>query len=119
MKKYSEILKALREDNDLNQTDVANIIGTTQQQYSKYENENAEISVKALIELAEFYDVSTDFLLGRVEYSANIKKLENYLSSNKEMSKMLSNIQNLSNNSKKFVFEYVELQILKEKQNKH
>lgn len=115
VKNYSEIIRGLREDRDLKQSEVATIIKTTQQQYSKYENENAEIPVKALIDLAEYYKVSTDYLLGRVAYSANIKELETFLSNNTAMAKMLSEIQTLSTESQQAVFEYVKLQTLKEK----
>ena len=46
-------LKDLREDRDLTQTEVANLLNTTQQQYSKYENGVQEIPVHHLITLAK------------------------------------------------------------------
>ena len=45
MKSYYERLRELREDRDLKQSDVANILNTTQQVYSRYENGNAEFKV--------------------------------------------------------------------------
>ena len=57
-------IKDLREDNDLSQAEVAKIIKTTQQQYSKIELGKADINAEKLILLAKFYGVSTDYILG-------------------------------------------------------
>ena len=57
-------IRALREDNDYSQTIIAKVIKTTQQQYSKIENGIADISGEKMILLAEFYHVSTDYILG-------------------------------------------------------
>ena len=57
-------IRDLREDKDLSQTEVAKIIQTTQQQYSKIETGKADISGEKLILLAEYYNVSTDYILG-------------------------------------------------------
>lgn len=57
-------LKDLREDADLKQADVAELLQTTQQQYSKYERGIQEIPARHLITLAKFYKTSVDYLLG-------------------------------------------------------
>ena len=57
-------IKDLREDRDLSQKEIAQIIQTTQQQYSKIETGKADISGGKLILLAEFYNVSADYILG-------------------------------------------------------
>ena len=57
-------IRNLREDRDLSQADIAKVIQTTQQQYSKIETGKADISGEKLIRLAEFYNVSTDYILG-------------------------------------------------------
>ena len=57
-------IKELREDRDLSQSDVAKIIKTTQQQYSKIEIGKSDISGEKLKLLAAFYNVSTDYILG-------------------------------------------------------
>ncbi len=56
-------LKDLREDNDLTQKKVADILGISQTTYSRYENGILDIPSKVLIQLAKFYNVSIDFLL--------------------------------------------------------
>ena len=64
MNEYCNILKALREDRDLSQKEVANYLGTTQQVYSRYETGVNEIPVRQLIKLCELYNVSADYVLG-------------------------------------------------------
>ena len=58
-------LKDLREDMDLTQADIAKILNTTQQQYSKYEIGIRLIPIDKLNKLADFYKTSTDYILGR------------------------------------------------------
>ena len=57
-------LKEIREDRDYKQSDIAKILGTTQQQYSKYELGIQLISVERLVKLAKFYNTSVDYLIG-------------------------------------------------------
>ena len=58
-------LRDLREDRHLTQAAVGKLLGTTQQQYYKYEKGIQEIPAHHLITLADFYHVSVDYLLGR------------------------------------------------------
>lgn len=57
-------LRDLREDADLNQTQVAKFLGMSQTGYSKYETEENDIPTQVLIKLAAFYKTSTDYILG-------------------------------------------------------
>jgi transcriptional regulator with XRE-family HTH domain len=57
-------IRDLREDRDLSQAQIAKIIKTTQQQYSKIETGRADISGEKLCLLAKFYNVSADYILG-------------------------------------------------------
>lgn len=57
-------IRDLREDNDLKQSEVAKIINTTQQQYSKIENGKSEITAEKLIQLSILYRTTTDYILG-------------------------------------------------------
>ena len=63
MKEYYEILRELREDNDLKQSQIAAVLGTTQQVYSRYENGINELPVRHLRTLCENYGVSADSVL--------------------------------------------------------
>ena len=57
-------LRDLREDADLNQTQVAQYLGMSQTGYSKYETGENDIPTQVLIRLARLYRTSTDYLLG-------------------------------------------------------
>ena len=63
-----ERLRDLREDADLTQKEVGTILNTTQQQYAKYELGVQEIPTHHLIRLAEYYDVSIDYIVGRLDW---------------------------------------------------
>ena len=64
MKSYAQILRELREDHDLTQAEVAKVLGTTQQVYSRYENGTNELPLRHLRTLCQFYHVSADYVLG-------------------------------------------------------
>lgn len=61
---YIERIKALRQDADLNQTQVAHAIHVAQTTYSDYEKGKVRIPVECLIELAKFYDVDLNYIAG-------------------------------------------------------
>ena len=67
-------IRDLREDRDLSQADIAKVIQTTQQQYSKIETGKADISGEKLIRLAEFYNISADYILGLSKEPRPLKK---------------------------------------------
>ena len=60
-------LRDLREDKDLNQTQIAKELGMSQTGYSKYETGENDIPTAILIKLANFYNVSIDYLLGQTD----------------------------------------------------
>ena len=60
-------LRELREDKDLNQTQVARELGMSQTGYSKYETGENDVPTAVLIKLARFYGVSVDYILGETE----------------------------------------------------
>ena len=64
---YYPRLKDLREDHDLKQKEVAAVLGIDQRVYSNYETGKREIPLHLLIELAEYYQTSTDYLVGRTD----------------------------------------------------
>ena len=57
-------LKDLREDNDLIQKQVAQVLGISQQYYSEYEKGNRTIPISHLITLAKYYGTSIDYMVG-------------------------------------------------------
>ena len=62
---YFQRIGDLREDSDRKQVEVAKYLGVTQSTYSSYERDDINIPVEALIKLADLYDVSLDYLVGR------------------------------------------------------
>lgn len=60
---YIERLRALREDNDLTQSRVAEYLGTSQTMYARYERGANELPIRHFIELCRLYNVSADTLL--------------------------------------------------------
>ena len=61
---YLEKMRGLREDNDLTQTQVAQVLGTSQTMYARYERGANEMPIHHLVTLCKFYNVSADYLLG-------------------------------------------------------
>ena len=57
-------LRDLREDKDMNQTQIAKIIGTSQSYYAQYENGKRDIPFSRIVLLAKYYNVSIDYIAG-------------------------------------------------------
>ncbi|WP_448904398.1 helix-turn-helix domain-containing protein [Eubacterium sp.] len=58
-------LRDLREDNDITQNQIASILNVKQNTYSQYENGKREVPIDVLWKLADYYNVSIDYLVGR------------------------------------------------------
>lgn len=65
---YGSRLKSLREDNDFRQKEIADKLGIGLRTYQKYESEEIEPKVSALATLAELYDCTIDYILGRTNH---------------------------------------------------
>lgn len=70
---YKQRIKDLREDRDLSQTQIADILKIDQRVYSRYETGINEMPIKHLITLCEFYNVSPEYILG---FTNTIKPLK-------------------------------------------
>lgn len=60
----AERIRDLREDQDLNQTQIATLLNTSQTVYSRYERNERDLPIDLLITLCKFYNVSADYILG-------------------------------------------------------
>ncbi len=58
-------LRGIREDNDIKQKDIAAYLNVSQNTYSQYETGVISLTAEVLIKLADFYNVSVDYLLDR------------------------------------------------------
>ena len=70
--KYQRITD-LREDADLRQETVAQLLGTSQTQYSRWERGEREIPFHHVITLANYYKVSLDYIAGRTNHKSGVK----------------------------------------------
>ncbi len=67
-------IRDLREDRDLSQTQVAQMLGMSQTGYSKYETGENDVPTQILIQLARFYNTSIDYLLGETNTAKRYPK---------------------------------------------
>lgn len=68
-------IRNLREDHDLKQRQLAEILNCSQRIYSNYERGDVDIPTEILIKLADYYNVSTDYILDRTD-EPNFHKIE-------------------------------------------
>lgn len=68
MSKFSETLSRLRKDNGISQKTLSAAVGVTQQCVSEWEKDNIEPTMTNLVKIADFFDVSIDYLVGRSGY---------------------------------------------------
>lgn len=73
---FYQRLKDLREDMDLNQSKIADIIKTSQSYYAQYENGKRPLPFDRAIELAKFYNVSLDYIAGRTNDKRGLTRSE-------------------------------------------
>lgn len=64
---YYKRIRDLREDRDFTQTDMGKVLSCSQRVYSNYERGDIDIPTATLIKIADFHNVSVDFLLGRTD----------------------------------------------------
>ncbi|SCX07891.1 Helix-turn-helix [Ruminococcaceae bacterium P7] len=67
-------IRDMREDKDLTQQKIADILLCDQSLYSKYERGEREIPLALLVKLADFYDTSLDYLVGRTNNSTFVSE---------------------------------------------
>ena len=71
---YRERLRNIREDRDLTQAQVGQVIHKSQQGYNHIEAGRAELKIEDLITLCKFYNLSADYLIGLTEKAGPLKK---------------------------------------------
>lgn len=107
MKELRELIRDLREDHDLKQKEVAKYLNVSQQTYSNYERGRRDIPVWAVVELAKYYKVSADYLLGvETDYLGNTNLRRSYLD-NITLHDILYDIQKLKRENRKDLVRYI------------
>lgn len=61
---YIKMIRDLREDHDKTQSEIADILGTSQTMYARYERGANELPIHHLVTLCNYYNVSADYILG-------------------------------------------------------
>ena len=102
---YVDRIKALREDKDLKQREVAKILNKSQQGYAHLENRKAKFTVEDIIKLCDFYNVTADYILGLTDQPKPCRKKEcneNEWNRNGNYNNVSSYIDNSYRGSKKY-----------------
>lgn len=106
--KFGEILRKLREEENLSQVQLANILNITSQSLSQYELNKRIPDIEMIDNIASYFNVSIDFLIGRTN-------VRNYtIETTKD--KTIDDIDNLSPESKEDLKRYLELLKIKDMQ---
>lgn len=102
-----ERIKNLREDNDLKQATIADVLGISQQVYSGYETGKHELPTRHLVLLADYYKVSTDYLLCRTNYPGPTDTLDAAFLKDTSFGDFLANSTLLNSSGRKAALDYV------------
>lgn len=81
---FGDTLKLLRSEISKTQEDIATAIGTSKQVISNYENSQREPDFTTLMKIADYFDVSTDYLLGRSDFKKENPEVERYTNVSKD-----------------------------------
>lgn len=106
-KDINEIIRELREDQDMEQAEVAQYLGISQQTYSNYERGRHELPTRHLITLANLFQVNADYILGLTTYRGRIDHLYGAFTSSITIGSLLSDLMKLDSESREEVANYI------------
>lgn len=110
---FGEFLAALRKERGLLQKEVANYLNVTVATVSNYEKGVHTPDLNTLIKLADFFNVSTDYLLHRTSYKADMNTLNRTLTADYRVSDLLNTILEMDQHSMEALLDYYELLMLR------
>ncbi|MCD7724079.1 MAG: helix-turn-helix domain-containing protein [Clostridiales bacterium] len=110
---FGEFLAKLRKEKGLLQREVANYLQVTVATISNYEKGVHSPDLNTLIKLADFFDVSTDYLLQRTDYKASISSLNKPLAADCSISDLLNMTLELDQRNMEALLDYYELLALR------
>lgn len=110
---FGRLLAKLRKEKGVLQKEVATYLNMTVATVSNYEKGVHLPDLNTLIMLADFFDVSTDFLLQRTDYKASISTLNRPLSSEYTVSDLLNTVIELDSRNTQALLDYYELLLLR------
>lgn len=100
-------LRDLREDKGKTQAEISSLLGTTQQIYSRYETNRTDLPLRHLIKLADYYQVSADYILGRTSYPKNPPEMAKPFLKNVTYGEVNGRISSFQTSTKKQLIEYI------------
>lgn len=115
--KFGELLAQLRKEKGILQKELATYLNVTVATISNYEKGVHSPDYETLVKLADFFDVSTDYLLQRTEYRASINTLNKCLLLDFTVSDLLNAIMELDQHNMKALLDYYELLLLRNSMN--
>lgn len=115
--KLGELLAKLRKERGILQKELANYLNVTVATISNYEKGVHAPDYETLIKLADFFDVSTDYLLQRTDYRSSISTLNERLLVDYKVSDLLNAILELDQKSMTALVDYYELLSLRNSMN--
>ena len=109
-----DIIRKLREERKLTQDYIARHLGVVQQTYSNYEKGHTAIPLEYLSKLADYYGVSTDYMMGRTSFQKPATELNAEYSNGKTTGTVLSKMLQLEADSREELLDYIEFLQMKE-----
>ena len=104
-------LKELREERKLYQAEIATLLGISQGTYSNWENGKTEPDIKNLNKLADFYNVTVDYLIGYEPTEHNMSVVNNALKFAQDIGVTDEKIQNMTSRKKDKIKKLIEIAI--------
>ena len=96
MAKFGELLSELRKDRNMTQRDLAQVLYVTTGTISNYDNGAHFPDVEKLIDISEFFGVTTDYLLGRTSYSYSLDVLNKQLANGMSVGDLVDMVANMN-----------------------
>ncbi len=109
-------LKDLREERNLTQNDVAKAINTTRTNIGRWEKGENEPSANFVVQLADFFEVSTDYLLGREDDFGNVSIQSTAPALTSDEQKLINTFRKLNANNRTHVSAYAQIRLEEQKE---
>lgn len=100
------------------QAEISSLLGTTQQIYSRYETNRTDLPLRHLIKLADYYQVSADYILGRTSYPKNPPEMAKPFLKNVTYGEVNGRISSFQTSTKKQLIEYINYLVYLESRHK-
>lgn len=115
MRSFGEILTSLREERGIYQKELAAILKVSVGTVSNYENNIHFPDQDALLQLADYFGVTVDYLLGRTSYRYSLDTLNEEYAAGRTVAELVDTIQHFSPQNTASFLDYIELLQLRQK----